>query len=88
MTLREKCPYSALLWSAFSRTRTEYGEILQNNSKYEHLLRSVVQSRLSAAVANINVKSLMAVPNLIIESNDVSLKKSNNDKTRKKGNCH
>ena len=30
----------------------------------------------------------MAVPNLIIESNDVSLKKSNNDKTRKKGNCH
>ena len=26
-TLREKCPYSKLLWSAFSRIRTENGEI-------------------------------------------------------------
>ena len=25
--LREKCPYSELFWSAFSRIRTEYGEI-------------------------------------------------------------
>ena len=27
-TLREKCPYSELSWSTFSRIRTEYGEIL------------------------------------------------------------
>ena len=26
-TLRKKCPYSRLLWSVFSRIRTEYGEI-------------------------------------------------------------
>ena len=26
-SLREKCPYSDLIWSAFSRIRTEYGEI-------------------------------------------------------------
>ena len=26
VSLREKCPYSELLWSAFSRIRTEYGE--------------------------------------------------------------
>ena len=53
-TLREKCPYSELFWSAFSGIRTEYGEILgispysfrmwenvdQNSSKYGHFLRS------------------------------------------------
>ena len=53
-SLREKCPYSELFWSVFSRTRTEYGEILrislysvrmredtdQNNSEYGHFLRS------------------------------------------------
>ena len=52
-TLRKKCPYSELFWSVFSRIRTE-GEILrissysvrkrekteQNNSEYEHVLRS------------------------------------------------
>ena len=27
-TLRKKCPYSELFWSAFSRIWTEYGEIL------------------------------------------------------------
>ena len=27
-TLREKCPYSELFWSVFSRFRTEYEEIL------------------------------------------------------------
>ena len=27
--LREKCPYSELFWSLFSRIRTEYGEILR-----------------------------------------------------------
>ena len=25
ITLREKCPFSELFWSAFSRIRTEYG---------------------------------------------------------------
>ena len=52
--LREKCPYSELFWSVFSRIRTEYGEILrippssfriwedadQNNSEYRHFSRS------------------------------------------------
>ena len=55
ITLRKKCPYSELFWSAFSRIRTEYGEILrispysvrmrgssdQNNSEYGHFSRSV-----------------------------------------------
>ena len=50
MTLREKCPYSELLWSVFSRIGTECGEILhispysvqmrentdQSNSEYGH----------------------------------------------------
>ena len=58
VTLREKSPYSELFWSAFSRIRTEYGEILpispysvqmrenadQNNSEYDHFLRSVNQT--------------------------------------------
>ena len=49
-TLRKKCPYSELFWSAFSRFRNEYGEIIrismysvrirenadQNNSEYGH----------------------------------------------------
>ena len=48
-------PYSELLWSVFSRIRTEYGETRiifpysvrirenadQNNSEYGHVLRSV-----------------------------------------------
>ena len=43
--LREKCPYSELFLSAFSRIRTEYGEIRsknadQNNSEYGDFLRS------------------------------------------------
>ena len=54
MALRKKCPYSELFWSAFSRTWTEYGEILrispysvrmrenadQNNSENGHFSRS------------------------------------------------
>ena len=54
-TLCKKCPYLELFWFAFSGIRTEYGKILrifsysvqmrenadQNNSEYEHLLRSV-----------------------------------------------
>ena len=53
-SLRKKCPYSELFWSAFSHIRTEYGEIRsispysvrmrenagQNNSEYRHFLRS------------------------------------------------
>ena len=33
ITLCKKCPYSQLFWSAFSRIRTEYGEI-RNISPY------------------------------------------------------
>ena len=58
--LPKKCPYSELFWSAFSRIRTEYGEILrislysvrmweradQNNSEYGHFLGSAC-SRLT-----------------------------------------
>ena len=54
IALRQKCQNLELFWSAFSRIRTEYGEILlissysvrmrenanQNNSKYGHFLRS------------------------------------------------
>ena len=29
LVLRKKCPYSELFWSAYSRIRTEYGEILR-----------------------------------------------------------
>ena len=53
-TQGEKCPYSELFCSVFSRIRTEYEEIRsisaysvrmqentdQNNSEYEHFLRS------------------------------------------------
>ena len=52
--MRKKYPYSELFWSAFSRIRAEYGEILriypysvrmrentdQNISQYQHFLRS------------------------------------------------
>ena len=55
LLLRKECPHSELFWSAISRIRTEYGEIQsispysvrirentdQNNSEYEHFLRSV-----------------------------------------------
>ena len=55
-TLRKKCPYSKLFCSAFSRIRTEYGEIVrifpylvrmrenadQNNSEYWHFLRIAI----------------------------------------------
>ena len=64
--LCEKCLYSELFWSAFSCIRTEYGEIFrispyfvrmwenadQNNSEYEHFLRS--------AYFNKNIFSLTA----------------------------
>ena len=58
--LHGKCRHSELLWSVFSRIRTEYGEVLrvspysvrmrenrdQKNSKYENFLRSVNEVKL------------------------------------------
>ena len=55
LTLRKKCPYSELFWSAFSWIRTEYGKIRiispywvqmrentdHNNSEYGHFSRSL-----------------------------------------------
>ena len=55
LTLHEKCLYSDFFWSAFSRIRTEHGDLLckfpyldrfrestdQKNSEFEHLLQSV-----------------------------------------------
>ena len=57
-SLHEKCPYSQLLWSAFSRIWTEYGEILlisnlrifspnegnvdQNNSEYRQFFAVII----------------------------------------------
>ena len=52
--MRNKCPYSEIFWSAFSRILTEYGEIRsissylvrkwenadQKNSEYGHFSRS------------------------------------------------
>ena len=54
-SLCEKCPYSELFWSTFSRIWTEYGEIRsispysvlmrenpdENNSEYNHFLHSI-----------------------------------------------
>ena len=31
--LREKCPYSEIFWSVFSRIRPEYGEILSRKTR-------------------------------------------------------
>ena len=59
-TLRKKCPYSELFWSAFSNIRIEYGEIRsislysvqmrenpdQNNSEYSHFSRSDIDTCL------------------------------------------
>ena len=48
MSLRKKCPYSKLFWSAFSRIRSENGEIFrmrenvnQNNFEYGQFSHSV-----------------------------------------------
>ena len=67
LTLREKCPYSEFFWSAFSRIRTEYEEILcispylvrmrenteQKNFKYGHLSRNVTYSHDTRSVKRI-----------------------------------
>ena len=46
---RKKCPYSELIWSPFSRSRTEYGYLVrmrenadQNNCEYGHFSRNVL----------------------------------------------
>ena len=68
LTLRKKCPYLELFWSAFSLIRTEYGEMLsispysvsmwenadQNNSEYGHLLHSVIRTCAYQRVINIS----------------------------------
>ena len=59
-SLRKKCPYLELFWSAFSHIWTEYGEIQsispysvwmwenanQSNSEYRHFVCSASQSRI------------------------------------------
>ena len=41
LRLREKCPYSELFWSAFSRVRTEYGEIRSIHSECGKMLARI-----------------------------------------------
>ena len=53
-TLREKCPYSALFWSAFSRIWTECGEIL-------HIPLYSVQMRENADQNNPNTDTFYAM---------------------------
>ena len=64
-SLRKKCPYSELLWSVFTRIRTEYRETRsispysvrmwentdQNNSEYGHFSRSDLHSVLLSPVS-------------------------------------
>ena len=64
-SLRKKCPYSELLWSVFTRIRTEYREARsispysvrmwentdQNNSEYGHFSRSHLHSVLLSPVS-------------------------------------
>ena len=45
-SLREKCPYLKLFWSAFSHIRTKYGEIL-HISQYSVQMRNGTHSHLS-----------------------------------------
>ena len=65
-SLREKCSYSELFWSVFSRIRTKYGEIQnissylvrmrentdQNNSEYEHFFTQCILSFLEILIFN------------------------------------
>ena len=62
-TLRKKCPYSELFWSAFSRIRTEYGESVrirentdQNNSKYGPVLMKLfTEAQFNYCIMNMDV---------------------------------
>ena len=73
-SLREKCPYSELVWSAFFRIRTEYEEIFrvspysvqmrenadQNNSEYRHILHSGISllPQHSGKLSSMNIITL------------------------------
>ena len=71
-SLREKCPYLELFWCAFSRIRTECGEIRsispysvlmrknadQNNSEYAHFLRSNYH-QIRPKSANPNIRTFV-----------------------------
>ena len=59
-TLREKCSYSELFWSTFSRIRTEYEEILR-------ISRYSVQMRENADQNNSEYDTFYAVQNLVIK---------------------
>ena len=62
ISLRENCPYSEFFWSAFSRIRTEYGNLLckspysvlmwenadQKKSKYGYLFTQCISLNLIA----------------------------------------
>ena len=66
LIMRKKCPYSELFRSAFSRIRTEHGEIRnissysvrmwqnadQNNSEYGHFSHSGTCTRILLIYAN------------------------------------
>ena len=63
MTLRKKCPYSELFWSAFSRIQPEYPYSVgmqenadQNNSKYGHFSRSERQNKKNSFYFLISLK--------------------------------
>ena len=71
LSLRKKSPYSELFWSAYSRIRTEYWEILrispysvqmrenadQSNYKYGHFSRRVYRNRSFSVELNTNILS-------------------------------
>ena len=75
--LCEKCPYSELFWSTFSRIQTEYGEILrislnsvqmrenadQNNSEYENFLCGAGHWICNLIFINLFVKSRITLCN-------------------------
>ena len=56
VSLREKCPYSDIFWSAFSHIRTEYGEIqgilYQEFDVYDVMWISIEKSYLKAIISN------------------------------------
>ena len=56
-TLREMCPYSELFWSAFSRNRTEYGEIFRI-SPYSARMRENTDQKTLNTVTFYAVKML------------------------------
>ena len=49
-TLREKCPYSELFWSAFSRIRTEFGKIRTRITPNTDTFYSVIMAVITTVV--------------------------------------